>query len=65
MKGSPDEKNNVSLVSSLSAARTRTGRDGHDGPRRAGEHHDPVVAYDDGVRAADRGLRDQQPELLV
>src|ERR1035437_5856680 len=62
---SPDEENHVSLVPSLSAARTRTGRAGHDGPRWAGEHHDPVVAYDDGTRGAAPRLREQQPELLV
>lgn len=55
----PDEKKNISIVSGLSAARTRAGSDGHDGPQGADEHHDDVVAYDDGVRAADRGLRDQ------
>jgi len=31
----------------------------------SGEHHVHVVAYDDGVRAAAGGLRDQRPELLV
>ena len=29
------------------------------------EHHAHVVAFDDGVRATARGLRDQQSELIV
>ena len=40
-------------------------RAGYDSPGGAGEHHAHVMAYDDGVRAADRWLRDQQPKLYL
>ena len=55
----------VSLVQGLWPARAGAGGAGHDRQQGAGEHHDHVVAHDDGVRAADRGLRDQQPELHI
>src|SRR4030067_502365 len=55
-KGVPDEEKNISIVSGLLAGRTRAGSAGHDGLQGAGEHYDHVVAYDDGVRAADRGV---------
>jgi len=54
-----------SLVPGLSPARARAGRAGHNRRQGEGQHHGPVVAHDDRVRAAARGVRDQQPEPHV
>ena len=59
------QEKRVSAGTSVWVAGTRPGRAGHHGPRGTGEHHAHVVAYDDGVCAAARGLRDQQPEPHV
>ncbi len=41
-------------------AGTRSGGAGHDRTQGQGEHHDPVVAHDDGIRAASGGLCNQR-----
>jgi len=53
----------LSVVESVWLARTRACCDGNDSPEGAAQHHDYVMAYDDGVRAADRRLRNQQSKL--
>ncbi len=52
-------------VSGLQAARTGTGGDGHDRPQGTAEHHDHVVAHDDGFRAAARGPHYGRAELFL
>ena len=43
-------KTNFSLVPGLPATRARAGGAGDDFTQGQGEHHDPVMAHDDGVR---------------
>lgn len=56
---------NLSVVQGLRLAGNRAGGDDDDRTQGQGEHHGPVVAHDDGVRAAAGGMRDQraQPQL--
>jgi len=63
--GFKDGEKIVSLVQGLWPAGAGTGGAGHDLQQGDSEHHDHVVAHDDGFRAADCRLCNQQPELHV